>query len=205
MRNVEHDWGNLLTQWNRALLECEAIVRRLPLDVVRAGWLGFPPATEAQILDAERRLGATFPPSYRAFLRFTNGWRRTGFFIDALLPVDDVDWYRARHQDAIDAWIDGVQSAGPPIEVRDEEYFVYGAEQDSSTFRDRYLQTALQVSAVYETNVYLLNPRVVFPDGEWEAWFHAHWAAGAVRHRSFWELMRREYDDFLRMQAGQLP
>ena len=32
-----------------------------------------PPATEAQITSCEHFLGRTFPPSYRKFLRYTNG------------------------------------------------------------------------------------------------------------------------------------
>ena len=35
------------------------------------------PAAEQQILDFERRLGRTFPPLYREFLRLHNGWERS--------------------------------------------------------------------------------------------------------------------------------
>src|SRR5262249_28866812 len=31
----------------------------------------------------------------------------------------------------------------------------------------------------------LLNPMVVWPDGEWEAWFFANWLPGAARYPSF--------------------
>ncbi|MER6977287.1 hypothetical protein [Streptomyces carpinensis] len=46
------------------------------------------------------------------------------------------------------------------------------------------------------TDVYLLNPCVVTSDGEWEAWYLAHWLPGAVRYRSFWDLMNDEYKSF---------
>jgi hypothetical protein len=46
------------------------------------------------------------------------------------------------------------------------------------------------------TDVYLLNPCVVTEDGEWEAWYLAHWLPGAVRYRSFWDLMNDEYTTF---------
>jgi hypothetical protein len=35
----------------------------------------------------------------------------------------------------------------------------------------------------------LLNPKVIFPDGAWEAWKFAHWYPGAVRTRSFRVMM----------------
>jgi len=46
--------------------------------VVASGWLGFPGATEAETAAAEAHLGVTLPPSYRAFLRVSNGWHRPG-------------------------------------------------------------------------------------------------------------------------------
>ena len=65
--------------------------------------------------------------------------------------------------------------------------------------RSEYLESMLQVSAVerFGTGVYLLNPKIIFPDGEWEAWFHASWLAGANRYPSFWDLMEAEYAAFL--------
>ncbi|MEZ4360754.1 MAG: SMI1/KNR4 family protein [Kofleriaceae bacterium] len=33
------------------------------------------PATEAEIAEAERRMGHAFPPSYRAFLALHRGWQ----------------------------------------------------------------------------------------------------------------------------------
>lgn len=38
-----------------------------------AGWLGFDPATEGEVLAAEQRLGVRFPPTYRNFLLASNG------------------------------------------------------------------------------------------------------------------------------------
>ncbi|WP_326765011.1 hypothetical protein OG978_10920 [Streptomyces sp. NBC_01591] len=45
-------------------------------------------------------------------------------------------------------------------------------------------------------DVHLLNPRVITPDGEWEAWYLAHWLPGAVRYRTSWDLMKDEYRTF---------
>jgi hypothetical protein len=56
------------------------------------------------------------------------------------------------------------------------------------------LAAALQVSAEERvgTAVYLLDPRAVGPDGEWEALHFAHWIPGVERHASFRALMERE-------------
>jgi len=139
------------------------------------------------------------PPSYRAFLATTNGWREAGFFIHRLWPVQEIGWYAARHQDLIDAWMSGAEYYGPPPPVPDEEYFVYGDQQ--AALRDEYLQTALEISEDTGDGVCLLNPKVVFPDGEWEAWFFAHWIPGAHRYRSFWDLMQAERERFLYIRA----
>jgi hypothetical protein len=139
------------------------------------------------------------PPSYRAFLVTTNGWCDAGFFIHKLWPVQEIEWYAARHQDLIDAWMSGVSYYGPAPPVSDEEYFVYGDQQ--AALRDEYLQTALEISEDTGDGVCLLNPKVVFPDREWEAWFFAHWIPGAHRYRSFWDLMQAERASFLYIRA----
>lgn len=45
--------------------------------------------------------------------------------------------------------------------------------------------------------VWLLNPHVVGPDGEWEAWDFASWHPGEVRYRSFWDLMEYQFGRYL--------
>ncbi len=47
--------------------------------------------------------------------------------------------------------------------------------------------TALEISdhEVSGSAVYLLTPQIITPEGEWEAWFFAHWIPGAERYRSF--------------------
>ena len=53
-----------------------------------------------------------------------------------------------------------------------------------------------------DSAIYLLNPKVVTPDGEWEAWFFANWLPGAARYRSFVELMQAEYRSFRQLHEG---
>ncbi|WP_329450816.1 hypothetical protein OG894_12620 [Streptomyces sp. NBC_01724] len=89
------------------------------------------------------------------------------------------------------------EADGAGARVADEEYFVYGEAQAPFLLRPEYVPHTLKISHTPEaTEVYLLNPCVVTADGEWEAWFVAHWLPGAVRYQSFWDLMNDEYRRF---------
>ena len=158
---MKFDWEELLVRWNKELLEDEQIRAHLPLEVLDSAWLGYPGATDTQIAHAEARLGTTLPPSYRDFLKFTNGWRQIGPFIYKLWSTEEIDWFSVRNQDWIDAYLQG---GLPP--VPDEEYFTYGDDQDPTSFRVEYLQTTLEISDVGDSAIFLLNPRVVTSDGE---------------------------------------
>jgi hypothetical protein len=157
------------------------LVQRVPADVRPSGWLGFDGATESQILAAETRLGRRLPPSYRDFLATSNGWRNVGAFIDRVWSTDAIEWFKARNQEWIDAYT-GPPGAGPLIEAGDG---VYGAEQDPVSFNTGHLETALEISDTGDSAILLLNPMVVTPEGEWEAWFFANWLPGTTRYRSF--------------------
>src|SRR5262249_33354681 len=92
-----------LAGYNRELLSYEEIVEALPREVIKAGWLGYAGATEAEIRAAETRLAVRLPPSCRAFLKASNGWRFPSVSIFDLLPAARVAWFREQNQDWIDA------------------------------------------------------------------------------------------------------
>src|ERR687886_159501 len=130
------NWERFLKRWSQELLDSMGQEReQVPSEVMRSGWLGYPGATEEQIARAEARLEATLPPSYRDFLKVTNGWRQTTPFINKLWSTPDKD------------------------------YFVYGDTQDCSKLRVEYLQTALEISDKGDAAIYLLNPQVITEDG----------------------------------------
>ena len=162
--------------------------------------MGFDGAREEDILALESRLSMRLPPSYRGFLRASDGWRNPGPSVQELWPSRLVSWFAGRNQDWIDAYTEPYAQVPP---LSDEEYFVYEEKQDSVTFRAEYLQTALQISGEGDSAAYLLNPLVVTPYGEWEAWFFANWLPGATRYRSFLDMMRAERENFLRSLADQ--
>ncbi|WP_157523205.1 SMI1/KNR4 family protein [Herbidospora cretacea] len=149
-------------------------------------------AGEAGVRLLEERLGVRLPPDYREFLTVTGGWNPDTPMCPPLRPPAQVGWTRDVDPDLAEGWGDDL----PP--VPDEEYFLYGPEQDCALhFRSEYLRDTLHVSDWDDGQVVLLNPRIVSPGGEWEAWDYANWHPGAVRYRSFRELLEVVYADGL--------
>lgn len=196
----ETEWKSFLTEYSRELLTNEKIRNRLRPEVVESGWLGYKPATEEEIVAAEARLGVRFPPSDRAFLHVTDGWRYMNTFVHRMWPTPGIAWFRQRNQEWIDAY---VEPAKDDPRLPDDKYLVYGKAQDVSAIRPEYLPKALEISDTGDEAIILLNPEIVTPEGEWEAWFFANWLPGASRYRSFAELMQQERLDFLELQAGK--
>jgi hypothetical protein len=200
------DWVAFLRHWNAEALASRLLREELSYTTddelrmaVACGWLGFPGATEAELAAAEAQLGARLPNSYRTFLTVSNGWLWPSVHIPKLWSTAEIAWLPFRHREGIDSWREGerLYSQDYPVAVPDAEYLLYGAEQSPFTLRSEYLETALDISAQERagTALYLLNPRVT-SDGEWEAWFWAHWLPGAARYRSFAELMFGTYEQF---------
>jgi hypothetical protein len=180
----EYDWNDLLKRWSRDVLASRERAARLPPNVAASGRLGYPAAGPDALRQAEARLGIDLPPSYRQFLAASNGWHTGNRAIPELWPLEQIEWFRVNNQEWIDAYVETDEGS-----ISDSDYFVYGKGQDPALFRSNYLESALQISPEGDEAVYLLNPKVTTPDGEWEAWFFANWLPGARRYRSFWELM----------------
>ncbi len=204
------DWRRFLETWSQDYLACAQGLDGLDAAVLESRWLGFPGATEVQIAAVEARLSIKLPPSYREFLKVSNGWRQTTPFIYRVLAIEQVEWFAIRHAE----WLTSLRqrfSAGQlavavdnpsngasgHYSVSDQDYFIYGYEQDCSKIRIEYLQTCLSISEVGESSIYLLNPRVLSEKQEWEAWFLGDWLPGADRYPSFQAMMEAEYRNFL--------
>src|SRR3954466_12704062 len=95
----EFDWREFLQRWNDAVLADEP-----------ATSLFFPPATQEQIAETERRLKIDLPQSYKSFLCISNGWRRPSPAIERLWPVDELQWFRRDNRE----WIAGYAVGGAP-------------------------------------------------------------------------------------------
>ena len=218
------DWATFLQQWSRVILESmtDADKACLPQEILDSGWFGYPGATEEQIARAEARLGVKLPPSYRTFLKVTNGWRQTAkqteSFNHRLWSTDEIERFGARHPRWIQAFNDRQDMAKvslddelqelddqwEPITLSDAEYLVYGEDQDPRKIRPEYLKTAIEISDVGVDSIYLLNPQVTSPEGEWEAWFFADYLPGADRYPSFQVMMEAEYRNFLELREPEL-
>jgi hypothetical protein len=151
-------------------------------------WPGEQGATEDQLSAAEQKLKTKLPPSYRAFLAASNGWRGASRSIPVLRGVQKIKWFRKEHPDWVEAYT--MQGMEPPL-ISEQDYFNYASET-SGDFDVTHLGHTLCVSEVGDDAVLLLNPMVVWPDGEWETWFFANWLPGATRYRSFADWMRQE-------------
>ena len=191
-------WQPFLRRWSWQMLQVEAFVLHQDDDVVKSGWLGFPPATQSELDSLERRLGRRLPPSYRSFLATTNGFRSGGTSIARIRPAAEVAPFIQEQAQWVDIWTQGHD---------DEPSLEQHVADRSDCVRGRFslLRTAIQVSDVSDSSVYLLSPDVVDGDGEWEAWLFATWLPGAVRHPSWWAMMQAEYAGFVTLEKPPEP
>lgn len=139
-----------------------------------------PGLDEAALATLESRLGTALPPSYRDFLRTSDGLC-SGFLM--LLPGREIGWLRDIDAETMNGWNDNDDEAS------DAQYAVYGPDQDCIHMRTRYLLNALQISTNIDGDVFLLIPDVRFGE-EWEAWHLGAKNPGAYRYRSFAELFQ---------------
>lgn len=149
------------------------------------GWLGYPAASEYEIAAAEERLGRRLPPSFREFLKVSNGWPiLEGSVTMRLRPVSELAWFREEEAEYVQIWTEDTTD-----DISDTEYAVYGAAQDCVMMRREYLHHVLQISDIEDSDVILLNPLTQTMDGEWEAWRFGSKLPGAYRYTTFRELI----------------
>ena len=194
---ADFDWLAFMQNWRKELIASDEYPpfrdSTDPINFDRS-WLGYEGASIEAIQVAEARLGIILPPSYKQFLLVTNGWRDTSSFVDKMWSVGEIDWFAMLSKEWVDGWINNPYGT---IVVSDEDYFDYSETQHSVNFRQEYLETALQISEEGDGSVYLLNPKIINEEGEWEAWYFADWFPGAVRYPSFQDLMIGMYKQFL--------
>lgn len=184
------DWRHFLRHWSDDWLSRGVAVSARTRTT---RWLGFPPATDQQLLQSEKRLGYELPTSYRNFLKTTNGWSRTSELIERIRPCSKVEWLEAESPETLDVW--AAEPEQPFDGVTAEDYFAYDGRP--IFLRDHLRRSLLIADPVPgDSLIYVLNPLVVAEDGEWEAWRFATWIPGAERFPSFELLMRAEYAAF---------
>jgi HEAT repeats/SMI1 / KNR4 family (SUKH-1) len=159
-------------------------------------------ASEQQLAAVEKRLKIKLPPSYRAFLSVSNGWTFSSDMTPVIRPVEKIRWFRKEHKD----WYEAYQMTAEPICVLEKDYFDY-AKQDCVVFEIKHLAQTLCISETGDDAVVLLNPMVVWPDGEWETWFFSNSSPGATRYRTFADWIADELDQPIERTPipGELP
>jgi cell wall assembly regulator SMI1 len=186
--------GQLLSDISRVQLADRRIAAEMPDHKITASWLGESGASEAEIALAEERIGVRLPPSYRAFLAETNGFDHIGPFIYRLYNAAEIEWFRVRNQD----WVEAYQIGD---DISPEEHL---ANPDNCVrFRAAYLSSCLQISEEGDSAVVLLNPEVVNDEGEWETWFFANWNPGATRYASFVAYVESELESIKRLRSDR--
>ena len=187
------NWKSFLTNVSDTLLTGEDL--REEFQDERLDWLGYEGVSRDEVIINERRLNATLPPSYKEFLKISNGFKQLNCFVWNILPVNQIDWVEKFDPILFEVYSGELKDT---FKATDDEYFVYGDEQKTTDFRSEYLVNSLAISEWGDAAILLLNPRVKFGD-EWEAWMFASWHLGPVRYKSFAELMQGEYASYLEL------
>ncbi|MFC7358821.1 SMI1/KNR4 family protein [Nocardioides astragali] len=204
------DLAGLLRQWSDAQLAALDALDRPVEAVARTGSLLLPPATEAQVADAEKRLGVRLPGSYRDFLLLSNG--AYGDTIGAVmavdpraggsdaglgfLPVTEISWFIEVEPETVEIW----------LASQDEIEETRGVPDPAPTFerdevRDyRPLRDALLIARGFDANCSLLVP-VGGPGEEWEVW--DHYKEGTTRWSSFRAYVRDTVEDHLGVDVDE--
>ncbi|MFJ8476412.1 SMI1/KNR4 family protein [Kitasatospora sp. NPDC094011] len=179
MTEETFDWRSFLTRWSAEWAGTYGSPDELPAaadePAWHARWLGAEPAAGERITAVEELLGHRLPPSYRAFLEVSDGWRHAGGFVHRLAGSGEARW----HEDA-----SGLS-----------EYY---GEGELKGMWGR----ALQLDVESDMTTVLLDPLAVGEDGEWAVYCHKSWAAcEPARYGSFREFMRDMYREFHSLTA----
>lgn len=188
------EWLELLKQINQEILSDPDFIDGNLSGMVtpaqrQAGWLGAPGASETDLLQVEQRLQINLPPSYRWFLQASNGFGPVEQLIWRLRPTQEVDWLVNTDADLVALWEQDVDSIPS---VPDEDYFRYDDSQIAGQAQGEYFRGLLMISDWGDAGFWALNPAVQH-NGEWEAWYFANWLPGAMRYRSFADLVKDSF------------
>ncbi|GGX73347.1 SMI1/KNR4 family protein [Streptomyces hiroshimensis] len=187
------EWRPFLARWSEEWADsCD------PDDPLRdeeeaarqARWLGFAPASGSQIAALEQRLGRRLPPSYRAFLEVSDGWRNAGGFVDLLAGTGKARWYEDE------------SGFGETYRSVLGEHSSH-EEITAAGMWSRALQLDVESDATYV----LMDPQDITGDGEWAVYCHKAWSHSPpqryVSFRAFMKDMYREFHSLRAKESGE--
>ncbi|GAA3952205.1 SMI1/KNR4 family protein [Streptomyces marokkonensis] len=183
------NWQHFLSRWQDEWIPDEGEAEDMADGGVTLAelTLAAPPATEAEVAAAEERLGIRLPPSYREFLKASNGWRTAGTAsIYQLGAVQEIDWF-------------GDPYAMTPLYRR--------TLTDRSTEQEVLLagmwERALRLETDSDMSHALLDPGDTDEDGEWALYVYKGWSGEPPdRYPSFSAYLEESYRDFHAGRAG---
>jgi len=184
-------WTKMLKQWSDAIIASGEFSDLIPAESAAKNWAGFPPATEAEIRETERRLGRQLPHSYRQFLRVSNGWFLKGTLgAIRLWSVQEIKPMSESEPEIVRIWSKGKDY---------DEDFGNPACVPNSHFK--------QVIQISEDNdgLYFLNPLIEPVSNEWQAAFFAAWVPGAGGYDSFESLMSQRFQAYMSAHPLEEP
>ena len=163
------EWRAFLTEYSRETLASKdqevdraqpgggvITVPRFSPEVLKSGWLGSEPCSEADISAVEARLGRSLPPSFRNFYLTSNGWSEAGQFGEDVWRIQEIEWLRdGDSSDLIEAWDGALDDDG--IEVLRVGLLIAYADGGAGDY-------------------WLLTPPEAGEESEWTAY---QWAAGS--------------------------
>ncbi len=179
------DWGTFLRRWQDEWVPSEDEAMELEEEEGETALsdlaaLGAPPASEAEVADAERRLGTRLPPSYREFLLASNGWSLRDDSIYQLGAAHEIGWF------------------GDPFGMTP----MYRENLDERSTEQEVLlagmrQRALQLETDSDMSYVLLDPGDTDEHGEWALYVYKGWSGEYPdRYPSFRAYMQRRYESF---------
>jgi hypothetical protein len=193
------DWRQFLERYSQELLATDDTRIVVSPEARDSGWMGYAPASDEAIAQAERRLGRELPPSLKTFYSVTNGWKATGFFIWDVLPVEKIGWLCDRDPKLYELACGTEKLPGP-----------FKKDPDGSRLREfrneqgTRVKRALAISSHGDSALWLLDPDVETPGGEWPAGRWASWnPAMEWSADSFADLMEQEFENFLRLRDAK--
>lgn len=140
-------------------------------------YLGKEPASDAEILAAEKRLGLRLPEDYRNFLAVSNGLECFSFTGSTLMSADQIHFFAKVSPDTVESWVSALQDIKPDFsEKLKNSILIGGAEEEQQILLVR-------------------NDK-----DRWECWHFASWTPGETVYTGFRYYMESE---LLKMEENE--
>src|SRR5258708_4307856 len=129
-----------------------------------------PPVSETELRALEVRIGRPLCWSYRELLAGVGHRARLTASIGRLLPLAEVDLYSQRDADLVRV----LMASWEPSSLVVERYLHYDPQTGCAPVVDYHgdhLDRVIEIAEEEDEITVLLDPLVVSPTGEWEAWY----------------------------------